>query len=132
VILTHAFWRRQFAADPGIVGQAITLDNKPVTVIGVLPPTFDFGSVFAPGSKSDLFGPAILDDMRDWGNTLALVARLKPGISLPQAQAKANTIFPRLHFSAKHPEWGDGVYTGHLTELKEYVTGKLRRSLIVL
>ena len=116
---------------PSIVGQAITLDNKPVTVIGVLPPTFDFGSVFAPGSKSDLFGPAILDDMRDWGNTLALVARLKPAITLPQAQAEANIIFPRLLFSAKHPEWGGG-YTGRLTELKEYVTGKLRRSLIVL
>ena len=82
VILTYQFWRRQFAADTGIVGQAITLDNKPVTVIGVLPPTFDFGSVFAPGSKSDLFGPAILDDMREWGNTLALVGRLKPGITV--------------------------------------------------
>jgi predicted permease len=133
VILTHQFWRRQFAADPSIVGQAITLDNKPVTVIGVLPPTFDFGSVFFPGSKSDLFSPAILDgDMRDWGNTLALVARLKPGITLRQAQAEADIVFPRLHFSAKHPDWGDGVYTGHLTDLKEYVTGKLRRSLIVL
>jgi predicted permease len=132
VILTHQFWRRQFAADPAIVGQAITLDNKPVTVIGVLPPTFDFGSVFAPGSKSDLFGPAILDGgMRDWGNTLALVGRLKPGISVAQAQAEANIISPRLLFSARHPEWGGG-YTARLTELKEYVTGKLRRSLIVL
>ena len=131
VILTYQFWRRQFAADTGIVGQAITLDNKPVTVIGVLPPTFDFGSVFAPGSKSDLFGPAILDDMREWGNTLALVARLKPGITVSQAQAEANIVFPRLLFSAKHPAWGGG-YTARLTELKEYVTGKLRRSLIVL
>ena len=131
VILTYQFWRRQFAADTSIVGQAITLDNKPVTVIGVLPSTFDFGSVFAPGSKSDLFGPAIFDDMRDWGNTLALVARLKPGITVPQSQAEANIIFPRLLFSAKHPEWGGG-YTGRLTDLKEYVTGKLRRSLIVL
>ncbi|MEQ1352861.1 MAG: ABC transporter permease [Candidatus Acidiferrum sp.] len=132
VILTHQFWRRQFAADPAIVGQAITLDNKPVTVIGVLPPTFDFGSVFSPGLKSDLFGPAVLDgDMRDWGNTLALVGRLKLGITVAQAQAEANIIFPRLLFSAKHPEWGGG-YTGRLTELKEYVTGKLRRSLIVL
>jgi predicted permease len=132
VILTYQFWRRQFAADPGIVGQAITLDNKPVTVIGVLPSTFDFGSVFSPGSKSDLFGPAIFDDgMRDWGNTLALVGRLKPGVPLAQAQAEANIVFPRLLFSAQHPEWGGG-YTARLTELKEYVTGKLRRSLIVL
>ena len=130
-ILTHAFWRRQFAASPSIVGQAITLDKQPVTVIGVLPPTFDFGSVFSPGAKIDIFVPAILDEMRDWGNTLALVGRLKPGVTLPQAQAEANMIFPRLHFSLKHPEWG-GDYTARLSELKEYVSGRLRRSLIVL
>jgi len=130
-LLTHAFWRRQFAASPSIVGQAITLDNHPVTVIGVLPPTFDFGSVFSPGSTTDLFVPAILDDMSDWGNTLALVGRLKPGVTLSQAQAEADMIFPRLHFNLKHPEWG-GNYSARLTELKEYVTGKLRRSLIVL
>src|ERR1700730_17777887 len=130
-LLTHALWRRQFAANPSIVGQAITLDHHPVTVVGILPPTFDFGSVFSPGSKTDIFVPAILDDMRDWGNTLALVGRLKPGINVPQAQAEANIIFPRLHFNLKHPEWG-GKYSALLSELKEYVTGKLRRSLIVL
>src|ERR1700676_542633 len=130
-ILTHAFWRRQFAANQSIVGQTITLDNHAVTVIGVLPPTFDFGSVFSPGSKTDLFVPTILDDMSDWGNTLALVGRLKPGVTLQQAQAEADIIFPRLHFNLKHPEWG-GNYTARLIELKEYVTGKLRRSLIVL
>jgi predicted permease len=130
-LLTYSLWDRQFASNPSIVGQAITLDNHPVTVIGVLPPTFDFGSVFSPGSKTDIFVPAILDDMEDWGNTLALIGRLKPSVMLPQAQAEANIIFPRVHFNLKHPEWG-GDYTGHLTELKEYVTGKLRRSLIVL
>jgi len=130
-LLTYDLWRRQFAANRSIVGQAITLDNHPVTVIGVLPPTFDFGSVFSPGSKTDIFIPAILDDMSDWGNTLALVGRLKPGISVPQAQAEADIIFPRLHFNLKHPEWG-GDYTARISELKEYVTGKLRRSLIVL
>src|ERR1700721_3348795 len=69
--------------------------------------------------------------MEDWGNTLPLVGRLKPGVTLPQAQAEADILFPRLHFNLKHPEWG-GNYTARLTELKEYVSGKLRRSLIVL
>jgi predicted permease len=131
VLLSHGFWRRQFAADQHIVGEAITLDNHPFTVIGVLPPTFDFGSVFSPGAKIDVYVPAILDEMEDWGNTLALVGRMKPDIGLPQAQAEANMIFPRLHFSSKHPDWG-GNYTARLTGLKEFVTGKLRRSLIVL
>ncbi len=131
VILSNAFWRRQFASDPSIVGQAIALDNKPVTVVGVLPPSFDFGSIFSPGSRIDLFTPAILDDMEDWGNTLALVGRLKPAVTVARAQAEANIIFPRLHFDLKHPEYGGG-YSARITALKEYVTGKLRRSLIVL
>ncbi len=131
VLLSHAFWRRQFAADSRIVGQAITLNGQPVTVVGVLPDRFDFGSVFSPGAKVDIYVPAVLSDMQDWGNTLALIGRLKPGVSLAQAQAEADIVFPKLLFSLKHPEWGVG-YTAKLTELKEYVSGKLRRSLIVL
>jgi predicted permease len=137
-LLSHAFWERQFAGDPAIVGQAVDivgqavgLDGSPVTVIGVLPETFDFGSVFSPGARIDLYTPAILDDMRDWGNIMALVGRLKPGATLPQAQAEADLLFPHLDFNAKHPEWG-GDYTGRVMGLKDYLSGKLRRSLVVL
>src|SRR5260370_24916982 len=49
------------------------------------PSTFDFGSVFSPGAKVDLFTPYIMDDFRDDGNDLALVARLKKGVTLAQA-----------------------------------------------
>jgi predicted permease len=131
VLLSHAFWKRQYAGDRGIVGQAIDLNGTPVTVIGVLPEGFDFGSIFSPGYKVDLYGPVIYDDIRDEGNTMALIGRLKPGISLAQAQAEADLLFPTLHFSVKHPEYG-GDYTGNLLGLKDYVSGKLRRSLIVL
>jgi predicted permease len=131
VLLSHAFWKRQYRGDPGIVGQAIDLNKTPVTVIGVLPPGFDFGSVFSPGFKVDMYGPVIYDDIRDEGNTMALIGRLKPGVSLAQAQAEADLLFPALHFSVKHPEYGGG-YTGKLLGLKDYVSGKLRRSLIVL
>ena len=130
-LLSHAFWERQFAGNPGIVGQAVDLNDSPVTVIGVLPETFDFGSVFSPGAKIDLYTIAILNDMRDWGNIMALVGRLKPGVTLSQAQAEADLLFPHLDFNAKHPEWG-GDYTGRLLGLKDYVSGKLRHSLIVL
>ena len=131
VLLSHAFWKRQYRGDPGIVGQAIDLNKTPVTVIGVLPAGFDFGSVFSPGFKVDMYGPVIYDDIRDEGNTMALIGRLKPGVSLAQAQAEADLLFPALHFSVKHPEYGGG-YTGKLLGLKDYVSGKLRRSLIVL
>jgi len=130
-LLNYPFWKRQFGGDRSIVGQTINLSNASVTVIGVLPNTFDFGSVFSPGARVDLFAPYIMDDFRDDGNDLALVGRLKPGVSLAAAQREADEIFPRLLFEHKHPEFKPG-YTGQLTILKEYVSGKLRRSLIVL
>ncbi|HKD16042.1 MAG TPA: ABC transporter permease, partial [Candidatus Angelobacter sp.] len=131
VLLSYWFWKRQFDADPSVVGRAINLSNTSVIVAGVLPDTFDFGSVFSPGAKIDLFAPYIMDDFRDDGNDLALVGRLKPGVSLAASQREADEIFPRLLFEHKHPEFKPG-YTGRLTILKEYVSGKLRRSLIVL
>ena len=131
VLLSHAFWKRQYAGDRSIVGQAIDVNGTPVTVIGIMPDGFDFGSIFSPGYKVDMYGPVIYDDIRDEGNTMALVGRLKPGVSLAQAQAEADLLFPTLHFSVKHPEYGGG-YTGNLLGLKDYVSGKLRRSLIVL
>ncbi len=130
-LLSYTFWKRHFNGNPNIVGQSINLDNKLVTVVGVLPETFDFGSVFSPGTKVELYGPAVLEDMEDWGNTLSLVGRLKSGVTIERAQAEADLLFPKFLFSFKHPNWG-GNYTGQLTVLKEYVSGKLRRSLIVL
>lgn len=131
VLLSYPFWQRQFNSDPKIVGQSINFDTSNFTVVGVLPKSFDFGSVFSPGSKVDVFMPSILEDMQDWGNTLALVGRLKPGVSRAQAQAQADIIVPKLLFNVKHPDWGGG-YAARLLPLKEYVSGKLRRSLVVL
>ncbi|WP_158751854.1 ABC transporter permease [Acidobacterium sp. S8] len=130
-LLSHAFWKKEFGGDSSIVGKAISFNNTPVTVIGVLPESFDFGSVFSPGAKVDLFVPYIMDDFRDDGNDLALIGRLKPGVTLGAAQAEADMLLPQLFFELKHPEYGKG-YTGQLTVLKEYVSGKLHRSLIVL
>lgn len=129
VLLSHAFWRRRFGGDSAIIGQAIILNKVPVTVVGILPSSFDFGSVFSPGLKIDIYVPAIMDDVRNWGNTLALVGRLKPGVSVARAQTEADIVFPAA--KAAHPEWW-GDYTSSLTPLKEFVSGKLRRSLVVL
>jgi predicted permease len=129
VLLSDAFWQHQFAGDPAIVGQAITLSNRPATVVGILPPTFDFGSVFSPGLKIDVYVPALMDVLRNWGNTLALVGRLRPGVSVAQAQAEADVLFPQLK-SAHQDWWTD--YSSTIIGLKEFVSGKLRRSLFVL
>jgi predicted permease len=132
-LLANAYWRRQFASDPAIVGKAIELNGTPVTIVGVLPDSFDFGAVFSPGAKVDLFTPLDLNMERDWGNIVTLVGRLKPGVTVAQALDDANRIAPNIYFNVKYPQTL-GRYKGDLipVPLKDYVTGKLRRSLIAL
>ncbi|HVY93210.1 MAG TPA: ABC transporter permease, partial [Bryobacteraceae bacterium] len=112
-LLANHFWRRQFNADPSIVGREIDLNGKPVTVVGVLPESFDFGAVFAPGTKVDLFNPLNLDESRDWGNIVTLIGRMKPGVTLKQAFDDAPRVAPNLYFSMKFPgtrgQYKDGV-----------------------
>ena len=132
-LLANAYWRRQFNADPTIVGKVIDLNGTPVTVVGVLPASFDFGAVFSPGEKVDLFTPYILDDWRDDGNDLTMIGRLKRGVTVAQALNDANRVAPNIYFNVKYPQTL-GTYKGDLIPmpLKHYVTGKLRRSLIAL
>jgi len=134
-LLSQQFWEQEFAGDRSIVGRTITIDASPaditgpVTVIGVLPAGFDFGEVFSPGMKVDFYVPAYMDFWRTWGNTLAMVGRLKPGVSLGQAQAEATVLFPQLR--AAHRDWYSD-YKSRLSGLQERVSGKLRRPLVVL
>ena len=133
VLLTNVYWRRQFLSDPAVVGRTIELSGTPVTIIGVLPERFDFGAVFSPGAKVDLFTPLDLNLERDWGNIVTLVGRLKPGVTVAQALDDGNRVAPNIYFNVKYPDTL-GRYKGSFipVPLKEYVTGKLRRSLIVL
>ena len=128
-LLSYFFWKNKFAADPAIVGKVVTINQAPVTVVGVLPASFDFGSVFAPGMQVDVFVPAVMDFWRTWGNTLAIVGRLKPGVTVAQAQAEADQLFP--HLKVLHPDWYMD-YASTLVTLKDHVSGKLHPSLVVL
>jgi predicted permease len=130
VILSYGFWKQQFHADPRLIGKSITISNRSYPVVGVLPASFDFGSVFAPGVKVDYFIPISMNSLKDTGHALALVGRLKPGVSVAQAQLEANILFPQLRDSLHL----DGVsdYQTVITGLKDHVSGQLRRSLIVL
>jgi predicted permease len=67
--------------------------------------------------------------MRTWGNTLAVVGRLKPDVTVKQAQVEADVLFPQLR--AAHPEWFMD-YSSTISELKDHVSGKLQRALVVL
>jgi predicted permease len=134
-LLSHQLWERQFGGDPSIVGRTITIETAPayltgpVTVVGVLPASFDFGAVFSPGMQVDLFVPAYMDFWRTWGNTLAVIGRLKPGVTRAQAQAEADILFPQLR--AAHRDWFSD-YKSTLFGLQDRVSGRLRRSLYVL
>ena len=135
VVLSDAWWRRQFGADKNIVGKTIDLNGRQTTVIGVLPQSFDFGAVFSPGTKVDAITPLDLyGPPRNWGNIITMIGRLKPGVTLAQAQEDAREVEPHMCWNNKVPEscgtqYKDGVVP---VPLKDYVSGKLRRSLVVL
>jgi predicted permease len=129
VMLSNGLWKRRFGSDPGIVGKTVRLNDDAVTVVGVLPASFDFATVFAPGSQIDLYAPfPLTPETNRWGNTLAVIGRLKPGATVQSAQAEFSVLGPQIH--GQHPERND--YQPLLTTLKEHVTGRLRPALFLL
>src|SRR5580658_6119811 len=97
IVLSDAWWRRQFNGDPAIVGKAFDMNGKQTTVIGVLPRTFDFGAVFSPGAKIDALTPlSLYGPPRNWGNIITFIGRMKPGVTLAQARDDANAAVPHL------------------------------------
>ncbi|HEY7214244.1 MAG TPA: ABC transporter permease, partial [Thermoanaerobaculia bacterium] len=129
VLLGHGLWERRYASDPSIVGGKLTIDSEAYTVAGVLPAWFDFGSVFAPGTHVDLYFPFPLSPETDrWGNTMAMIGRLKPGVSAAQAQAEISVVAPQI--SRAHRE--RNTFEGHVRPLAEHVSGRLRLALAAL
>lgn len=129
VVLSYGLWQRRFQSDPKIVGTTLTLDNAPATVIGILPATFDFGSVFAPGLRVDMFVPFPLTKETDaWGNTLSVVGRLKSGISVERAEAESTLI--GRHYETANPtkNW----FRPKVVALRQHVSGKFKPALAVL
>jgi predicted permease len=128
-MLSDGLWRRKFGADPNVVGRALPFDGGPVTVVGVLPESFDFATVFAAGSRIDMFQPfPLTPETNRWGNTLSIVGRLKPGVSVHSAQAEAN-VLAELDRQA-HKERND--FEPKISGLAEHVSGKLRPALLLL
>jgi predicted permease len=129
VLLSYPFWKRRYASDPHVVGRTITLNDRAVTVVGVMPASFDFASVFAPGNRIDLYFPFPLSaETNRWGNTLAVIGRLRPGVSIESARAEFVAMGIRL--TREYPRRND--VRPKLVFLNEYVTGRLRSALLVL
>ncbi|NKB88978.1 MAG: FtsX-like permease family protein [Acidobacteria bacterium] len=93
LVLTHRAFVRRFDADPSIVGQAVFVDDEPVAVVGVMPPTFDFEAVFAPGRSIDYIVPFPLSDRTNRsGNTLGVIGRLAADATVGSAAAETEAI----------------------------------------
>ena len=131
MLLSHDFWRRRFDSDPNVVGRKLTLDNQPVTVVGVLPASFDFGGIFAPGTRADIFVPWPLTDKRKpQGNTMRLIGRLKPGMTVQGAQAEFTLLGKQLE--SQHPVPERNTIRPKLSPLRRYVSGRVTPALFVL
>ena len=139
IVITDAWWKTQFNADPDIVGKAFDMNGTQTTVIGVLPKSFDFGAVFSPGAKIDAITPLNLyGPPRNWGNIITMIGRTKPGVTLQQAQGDAEAAAPHMCWNNNRPltcgtyarKNGEGGVVPVL--LKDHVSGKLHRSLVVL
>ena len=129
MLLSHSFWRRRFASDPNVIGRTLTLNDQPVTVIGVLPASIDFASVFAPETPVDIFIPwPLADQAKPRGNTMAMVGRLKPGATVESAQAEFTALATQL--VSQHPE--RNPISPRLASLPKHVSGQVRPALMVL
>ncbi|MFL6254285.1 MAG: ABC transporter permease, partial [Pyrinomonadaceae bacterium] len=135
VILGDAFWRRRFGG-VGVVGKSLMLNGEPYTVVGVMPPSVEFGREWS-GQPPDLwsplaFTPQQLDPNSGLTNEyLSVLARLKPGVGPEQAQAELDSIAAELRRQympgADESNWGL-----LLTPFDEFVVGKIRTPLLIL
>ncbi len=128
VLLSHGYWQRRFGADPSVVGMKLAFNNRPATVIGVMPASFDFAAIFTPGSPVDMFMPWPLNEGTNRrGNTMKIIGRLKLG-SVQNAQTEFNLLAKQIE--REHPE-RNGI-APRLAPLEERVSGRVRPALLVL
>jgi putative ABC transport system permease protein len=129
VIVSHGLWRRRFGSDPGFVGKVVKLNNKAYTVVGIMPPDFEFPLA---AQTVEIWVPLTLspDLLADRGNhNVSVVARLKPGVTLQQAQAEMEKIASKL--AQEYPET-NGQFGVRLISLHEEVIRGIKKPLLIL
>jgi putative ABC transport system permease protein len=126
-ILSHGFWQRRFGGDAGVIGKQLTLNLQSYTVIGTMPANFQYGvdaDVTVPiGLQAERFKNRGSDPGTD------VVARLKPNVSLQQAETDLNMVAARLEEQYPATNKGRRVL---LTPLHESVVGNVRQPLLIL
>jgi putative ABC transport system permease protein len=128
VLLSYALWQRRFAGSQEILGKPITLDSRPYTVVGVLPPGFE---VLQP---ADLFLPFVpwaktLPVDRNWHPGIIAIGRLKPGVSRGAARTEMIGITKRLE--QQYPDYNTGT-SADVVSLQEQMVQNVRPALLLL
>src|SRR5262245_3044047 len=137
VVISHRLWQRRFAADPTLIGRTIRLNKRDFTVIGVAPEGFN-GSL--AGLALDLWAPLMMSpqlsqmgDPLNWRDNhwLAVIGRLKDGVTFEQAQANAQNIAARL--AKDYPKDDEGIGAALFTLVDEpYGAGQMAPWFVVL
>jgi len=141
VVLSYGLWQRKYGSDYSIVGRAIQLDRQPYTVIGVMPKSFEFplrGEPWADGA-ADLWVPISFtaEERQGWGNMYnhSVIARLKPGVTLAQAQSDASRAISEVEalYPAGLVAFFKGAHVGLVVApYSQVVTGDVRLPLMLL
>lgn len=139
VILGNALWRQRFASNPNVLGRAIGLNGAPYTVIGVMPPGFVFPranempNVFTFAPETQLWVPLALDrrsaPIPYESDELAIVGRIKPGVTIPQAQSEMDIMGKRLESGRRN---GQGWFNSLVTPLTRQAAGDTRQPLLLI
>jgi predicted permease len=139
VILSHALWQRRFGGDPQVLGQTLTIDGNGYTVVGVMPPDFSLDHEVMPTvgavARAELLLPLPMnaDRMSNHGDeNYNVLARLKPGVTIAQAQTELNLAVRRLEqqFPGIYPP--NRRFSFSIRPLLEQVVGDVRMALYIL
>src|SRR5579864_1214801 len=126
ILISHRLWQRRFAADPNIVNRTIRAEHKTLTIIGVMPPNFRFEN-----ENADFWTPLPIShfQLQGSGAYLRVVARLKPGVSIPQAQSEMESIANQLAREFPTRNKGRGV---RVEPIRDALFGWMRQPLWML
>ncbi len=125
VVITHGLWQRRFGGDAGLIGRRLTLGGEPYTVVGIMPPDFQFFP------EADLWTPLQpLVKPTDQANYLLCLGRLRNGITPEQAQAQMDLV--ARQFRQEHPNLVSPTEGVALGTLQELLVGNIRPALLVL
>ena len=133
VMVTESFWRKHFNSDPTILSRSITLNGVPSTIIGVLPnlPISWFGRDSEIFANKPFEPPGLAKDLLMRGvSFMRVIGRLKPGVTIAQAQAAMPALFQS--YKEQHPETADNTWSPYLVSAAEDVTGDLRPAFLTL